>query len=74
MRVAVYQEIPADQDCIIKIWITDDHHVSRRAEIVWSKEAADGWVLGLKFCDDEEKSEPSGTVRFSPIITCKDEE
>jgi hypothetical protein len=73
MRVAVYQEIPADQDCIIKIWLTDNHHVCRRARIVWSKAVADGWVLGLEFAGEGETDDPSGAVKFSPIITCDSE-
>ena len=67
MRVAVYEKIPTEEDCIVKIWLTDDHHVSKRARIVWTKEAPDGWVLGLEFV--EEQASESSSVKSAPITT-----
>jgi hypothetical protein len=54
LRVAVYDEFPADAECVVKLRHSDDEHVSRRARVVWSKKVADGWVLGLKFLDVED--------------------
>lgn len=51
LRVAVYEEIPADADCLVEVRREDGEHAERRARVVWSKKVADGWVLGLEFRD-----------------------
>ncbi len=51
LRVAVYEEIPAEAECVVRVSLDDGREVERRARVVWSKKAADGWVLGLEFRD-----------------------
>jgi hypothetical protein len=58
LRVAVYDEIPADAECVVRVLLEGGAHVERRARVVWSKKAADGWVLGLEFRDRD----PNDTI------------
>jgi hypothetical protein len=53
LRVAVYDEIPADAACRVRVMGDEGKQVERRARVVWSKKAADGWVLGLEFRDGD---------------------
>jgi hypothetical protein len=58
LRVAVYDEIPADAECLVKVRLEDDRQVERQARVVWSRKVADGWVLGLEFKDRD----PDATI------------
>jgi hypothetical protein len=53
VRVVLTEDLPYDEDCLIEVWVTPRRCHVERARVVWSQRYVDGFVLGLKFLEDE---------------------
>ena len=51
LRIALPQDLPFDQECLIEVWVTSRRCHVEKARVVWSQEYIDGWVHGLEFIE-----------------------
>ncbi len=49
LRIAVDREIPLERRCVADVHFELDRRSREHCRVVWSRELADGWLVGLEF-------------------------
>ncbi len=49
IRVAMDLPLPEDKPCVVQISPPEGGSYERHAQVVWSRQLKDGWLMGLRF-------------------------
>ncbi len=49
IRILIDREPPRGAECVLEVRFTTSRCSFERARVVWAREIADGWIVGLEF-------------------------